>query len=136
MEIDEKLLSQVSDFLNTREGADILSSLKDSLGLGSDKPEANETDILSAFSSLTGGKKEEPKSSMPNIDMARLIPLISAISSAKTDDRAANLLLALKPLLSKERTVKVDHAISIMRIMALLPILKEHGFNLSDLFSG
>ena len=133
MEIDENLLGQVSDFLNTKEGAEILSGLKSSLGLdGSAKNEGG------AFSSLFGGSekpKDEPKSPFENLDMSRLLPLVSAISSAKTDDRATNLLLALKPLLDPKKAPKIDHAISIMRIMALIPILEEHGFSISDIFS-
>ncbi len=133
MEIDENLLGQVSDFLNTKEGAEILSGLKSSLGLGGEsKGEGGD------FSSLLRGSakpKEEPKSPFENLDMTRLLPLVSAISSAKTDDRAANLLLALKPLLDPRKAPKIDHAISIMRIMALIPILEEHGFSISDIFS-
>ena len=131
MEIDQNLLSQVSDFLSTNEGAEILSGLKSSLGL--DKGEKKQPDLSSLLSQVGGNK--ENSSPLSNIDMSRLIPLVSAISSAKTDDRATNLLLALRPLLDKKRQPKIDHAVSIMKIMALLPILEEHGFSLSDIFS-
>lgn len=128
MQIDENLLSQVSDFLKTSEGAEIVEGLKKSLASenGSD---------LGSLSSLFGGAQNKQKSVLDDIDMTRLIPLVSAISSAKTDDRATNLLLALKPLLSRKRQGKIDHAVSIMKIMALLPILEEHGFKISDIFS-
>lgn len=128
MQIDENLLSQVSDFLKTSEGAEIVEGLKKSLASenGSD---------LGSLSSLFGGAQNKQKSVFDDIDMTRLIPLVSAISSAKTDDRATNLLLALKPLLSRKRQGKIDHAVSIMKIMALLPILEEHGFKISDIFS-
>lgn len=127
MEIDENLLSQVSDFLNTSEGAQIVSELKSSLGL----EKGGEGDISSLFSSSSKPQND----GAPSIDVSKLIPLVSAISSAKTDDRAANLLLALKPLLNKNRQAKIDKAISIMKIMALIPILEEYGFSLGDLFS-
>ena len=132
MEIDQNLLSQVSDFLKTSEGAEIMAGLKSSLGIDS-----NENKEGGAFSSLFSSEKSQKKEASPfeNIDMGKLIPLVSAISSAKTDDRATNLLLALKPLINKDRAPKIDHAISIMRIMALIPILEEHGFSLSDIFS-
>lgn len=129
MEIDEKLLGQVSDFLNTSEGAELLSELKSSLGFDKEKPSENSDNILSQF--MGSGAK----SSFDNIDIAKLIPLITAISSAKTDNRATNLLVALKPLLSGERQGKIDHAISIMKILALLPILEEHGFSIKELFN-
>ena len=129
MEIDEKLLGQVSDFLNTSEGAELLSELKSSLGFDKEKPSENSDNILSQF--MGSGTK----SSFDNIDIAKLIPLITAISSAKTDNRATNLLVALKPLLSGDRQGKIDHAISIMKILALLPILEEHGFSIKELFN-
>ena len=137
MEIDENLLGQVSDFLNTKEGSDISESLKSSLGFKEEKKETG-TDISSLLSSLSGSKSTSnscDNSVFGNIDITKLIPLVTAISSAKTDDRATNLLLALKPLLNPQRRPKIDHAISIMRIMALLPILEEHGFSIGDLFS-
>ena len=134
MELDENLLSRVSDFLNTDEGARILSDLKNSFGIKDDgaNTAASMPDLSGLFSGEAGAKKEDTQPN--NIDVSRLIPLISAISSAKTDDRATNLLISLKPLLSKERIPRVDHAISLMKIIALLPILKEYGFSLSDLF--
>ncbi len=131
MEIDENLLSRVSDFLNTAQGAQILNDLKSSFG--AQDSEANAEPSMPDLSGLFGGAKKQD-TAPSNIDISRLIPLISAISSAKTDDRAANLLISLKPLLSKERIPRVDHAIALMKIMALLPILKEYGFTLSDLF--
>jgi len=133
MEIDQNLLSQVSDFLKTSEGAEIMSGLKSSLGLDSEEKTGGAD--LSALFSAVSKPKQEPKSPFENIDIKKLIPLVTALSSAKTDDRATNLLLALKPLLNKDRRPRIDHAISIMRIMALIPILEEHGFSLSDIFS-
>jgi hypothetical protein len=127
MEIDENLLSQVSDFLNTSEGAQIVSELKNTLGIDDNKE--------GSFASLLGGSTKAQEKSAPSIDVSKLIPLVTAISSAKTDDRATNLLLALKPLLHKNRQVRIDKAISIMKIMALIPILEEYGFSLGDLFS-
>ncbi len=130
MEIDEKLLGQVSDFLSTDEGADIMNKLRDTLGIS----ETKKNDFSSILSGLNNQNKAEEPSIFENLDIAKLIPLVTAISSAKRDNRATNLLLALKPLLSNERRGKIDKAISVMQIMALIPILEEHGFSLGDLF--
>ena len=78
MEIDENLLSQVSDFLNTSEGAQIVSELKNSLGLDNKKGDA--------LSSLFGASASVQQEEAPSIDISKLIPLVSAISSAKTDE--------------------------------------------------
>ena len=131
MELDENLLGQVSSFLNTQEGHEILNSLKTTLGLDGKESNNTNSDISKMFSGIEGNRN----SPFENIDIAKLIPLVTAISSAKTDDRATNLLFALKPLLSKERHQKIDHAISILKILALLPILKEYGFSINDLLN-
>lgn len=135
MEIDENLLSRVSDFLNTEDGAQILNQLKSSFGAdsGSKAASPNIPDFSQLLSGFSGVKKEDANSES-GIDVTKLLPLISAITKAKTDDRATNLLTSLKPLLSKERVARVDHAITLMKIIALLPILKEYGFSISDLF--
>lgn len=137
MEIDQNLLGQVSDFLKTSEGAEIMAGLKSSLGLDKEKQDKKDEgsigDLSALFSEFSKPKAES--SPFQNIDIKKLIPLVSAISSAKTDDRATNLLIALKPLLNPERRPKIDHAISIMRIMSLIPILEEHGFSINDIFS-
>jgi len=136
MQIDENLLSQVSDFLSTSEGAEIMADIKNMLGKGTkSKSESEGPDLSSLFSQVTSGGKQKESSPLENIDVSQLIPLVSAISSAKTDNRATNLLLALRPLLDKKRQPKIDRAVSIMKIMALLPILEEHGFRISDIFS-
>jgi len=127
MEIDEKLLEQVSSFLNTSEGADIVEKLKSTLNSDSAKG-----DLSSLFRDLNA-TKEDYSSPLENLQISKLIPLVTAISSAKKDNRATNLLYALKPLLSSERRPKIDKAISVMQIMALLPILEEHGFSIKDL---
>ena len=50
------------------------------------------------------------------------------------DDDNTRLLIALKPHLSDERRKKVDKAISLLKIVKFLPILKENGFE--SLFGG
>ena len=126
MEIDEKLLEQGSDFVNTSQGADIVNELKGAISSGS------LSSVLDGFSEPR--EKEKPSdSAFGNIDISKLLPLVSAISRARKDNRATNLLNALKPLVSGERQEKIDKAISVMQILALVPILEEHGFSLKDL---
>ena len=87
---------------------------------------------------LLGGKSSEPKSSPPDIssaldggglDAAQMAKIISVISRLKSggDDSRANLLLALKPHLSAPRREKVDTAIKLLKIIDLLPFLKDSG---------
>ena len=90
--------------------------------------------MLSLAACGGGGGSSSKGGALPGVDMKKLLPLVTAIAGAKTDDRAANLLLALRPLLSPQRAPKIDKAVSLLKIMALLPILEEHGFSVSDFF--
>lgn len=63
--------------------------------------------------------------------ISRISGLMS--SSGKKNDYRANLLIALKPLLSEKRQKRADEAIRIIRLLDMLPLLKESGL-LSDFF--
>jgi len=51
---------------------------------------------------------------------------VSRLNNQQNDARTS-LLLALKPHLSEAKQEKVDTAIKILRLLDLLPILKESG---------
>lgn len=54
--------------------------------------------------------------------MGRLMPMLSSINS---DDDTTRLLVALRPFLSAERQQKLDTAQKLIKMMKLLPILKD-----------
>ncbi len=64
--------------------------------------------------------------------LTKLAPLISQNS---TNDTSANLLLALKPMLSAEKSTKIDEAIKVLSIIKMIPTLKDSGL-LPSIFSG
>lgn len=61
------------------------------------------------------------------IDPAMLLKLKSAFDVMQKDDPRIDLLIALKPNLSTARRKKIDDAIHIMRLLSLMPMLKEQG---------
>lgn len=63
------------------------------------------------------------------IDPAQLGKIMSVLSRLKSDrdDNRARLLLALKPHLSSPRREKVDTAIKLLKLIDLLPLLRESG---------
>ncbi len=74
--------------------------------------------------------KEQSDSLFPDIDMGKLLPLISKIN-VKRQDKRTQLLLALRPHLSEKRQERVDTAVKILRVIDMLPLLSESGlFNL------
>ncbi|MBR4099831.1 MAG: hypothetical protein IKK55_02450 [Clostridia bacterium] len=75
-------------------------------------------------------KEEKTDDSVFGIpDSNELMNIMSIVSrlNAKNDDARTNLLSALKPHLSEPKREKVDTAIKILRLLELLPVLKESG---------
>lgn len=56
-----------------------------------------------------------------------LIKLMTMFSSMNQQDDNERFLLALKPLLREENRGKIDSAMKLMKLFALIPILKESG---------
>lgn len=80
-----------------------------------------------AESLLSDNKEESPPM---GLDIARLVPIITKINSRPTDSRVS-LLLALRPHLSEHRQERLDTAVKLLRVVDMLPLLKESGlFNL------
>lgn len=55
---------------------------------------------------------------------SNLLPLLSALNSH--DDRE-DFICALKPLLSAERQQKADEAMKFIKLLSIIPLLKEKG---------
>lgn len=65
--------------------------------------------------------------SLPDgVDISKIMGLVSAFGNMKSD-RRTELLLALKPHLSVERRERVDKAVKLLKLAALLPLIKEQG---------
>ena len=58
------------------------------------------------------------------LDMAKIAGLLSAAGNTSDDEK---LLMALKPLLREENRGKVDTAMRLLKLIELLPLLKESG---------
>lgn len=78
------------------------------------------------------GNKPEPEPTnditdiLSNNDLMNVMSLVSKLNT-QSDDSRTQLLRALKPHLSEPKREKVDTAIKILRLLELLPILKESG---------
>ncbi len=64
-----------------------------------------------------------------DIDPAMIGKIMSVLSRLKnsSDDSRSNLLLALKPLLSAPRREKVDTAVKLLKLIDLLPLIRDSG---------
>lgn len=78
-------------------------------------------------------EKPEPEPQKPDFtsladigEISQIMGLVSKLQSHNDDPRAA-LLTALKPHLSEAKREKVDTAVKILRLLDLLPLIKESG---------
>ncbi len=60
-------------------------------------------------------------------DISALMSLAGRIREAGGDDDNINFLLALRPLLSDEKKPRIDRAVKILRLINILPALKDSG---------
>lgn len=61
------------------------------------------------------------------LDPEMLVKMLALFEAFNQPDDNERFLLALKPLLREENRTKVDSAIRLMKLFALLPILKDSG---------
>lgn len=76
-----------------------------------------------------GGEVQKSENNGDADDLKRVMSLITRFKNQGEDNRT-RLLLALKPILSEERARRVDGAVKLLKLVQLLPLLKE-----TDLFS-
>lgn len=96
---------------------------------------------IKSMAAMMGFSEENPISSSepakkaePSLDLGGMMNLLPLLNKGAKQDETINFLLALRPLLGEARQRKIDEAIKILRILNLLPLLKNTGI-LSSLFS-
>ena len=92
-------------------------------------PESLERIRRMASSVMGETKATEQKNDNPfgDIDITKLMSVLGKINLNGQEPRA-ELLKALKPHLSSKRQEKVDTAVKVLKIMEILPVLKETEF--------
>lgn len=98
-------------------------------------PESMERVRMMAESILGEKESSPPPSSSPfgdisgmlgAEDLTTIVSIISKLKSSGNDPRS-QLLTALKPHLSEPRREKVDTALKIIKVLEILPLMKESG---------
>lgn len=116
-DIAEKIQSVLSDPDSMRQ----LSEIAQMLGFS---PEEQSGNLVQQPAPDPGG--------MP--DITALMNLAGKLREAGGNDNNINLLNALRPLLDDDKKVKIDRAIKVLKIINLLPILRDSGILGGDLF--
>ena len=114
-DISEKL----AEILNDPESLNRVREMAENI-LGNNQKAENTPPPAADIGSLFGNMDIDP------IQIGKIMSVMSRLKSDRDDSRA-KLLLALKPHLSAPRREKVDTAIKLLKLIDLLPFLKDSG---------
>lgn len=114
----EDISQKISDLLNSPDGMEKIKNAAQTLLGNQTNNTQTETD-QSGFSL--------PQDLLQNAgNIGGIMKVINLFKNKKEDSRI-DLLLALKPHLSTQRAARVDKAVSLLKIAAVVPILREEG---------
>ena len=134
----EDLLAKLNDLLSSKEGQQKIAEVSKLFSSADTKesapapaaPGGLDLSALAPLLSSLGGSSApaQPESSGSDlINPAALAGIVSALSKTNTAGPETTLLLALKPFLKDQRSYRVDEAMKIMKLLALLPMIRESG---------
>ena len=111
----DDISKNLADLLNDPESLGRLREMAENiLGGNSESPPKQESSESSIFGDIDPSQIEN------------IISVMSRLKANQNDDRS-KLLLALKPHLSPPKREKVDTAIKLLKLIDLLPLLKDSG---------
>ncbi len=121
------LEDKLSGILSDPEAMAKLKSLGDALGLDTSgglpqKPQSSSKQSLGGFNLPFAGPLQGNDETLGAI--MRLAPLLSDMGR---DDEASCLLNSLRPFLSEHRRTRLDQAGKMLKVMRLLPLIKNSG---------
>lgn len=84
--------------------------------------------LRSAAASIMGeDKKEQSSKSAESMFPPDMMKIIANLGNIPAKDNRTALIEALRPMLSEPRQQKADEAIKILRLINLIPLLRESG---------
>lgn len=84
-------------------------------------------DISGILGGLLGGDGGGDSGSGPDIDPEMLLKLLEFAQKLGENDKNTELLNALRPHLKAENRAKLDRAATLMKLVSLLPLLRDSG---------
>ena len=111
----DELGDKLSAILNDPESMERVKQMAQSL-LGGEEESAAAQNIPSTPAALTGD----------DINIKQIVSLFSKMKNT-ADDSNVQLIYALRPHLSEERRARADTAIKLLKLLDMLPFIKESG---------
>lgn len=130
------LESTLQGILSDPKAMEQIQALGKSLGLTSGNAESTNnppksTTDLSALSSLLNPAPAQSSSVLSGITdpdiLSKITKFLPILGKMKGDDETTALLGALRPFLSDHRQKRLDDASKMLRIMRILPFIKDFG---------
>ena len=112
------------DSLNFENLQDILGSMSQS---DMENLASLASNLFSNGDNSQGAQQSEKQSAFDGLDfesISRIVGVINKLNS-QPKDPGCELISALKPMLSTKRQKKADEAISMLRLISLLPLIGE-----------
>lgn len=120
----ENMAGKISELLSDPEGMEKIKSMANMLFSESNASDNNNNDSNQSKSQSALPQNEL---SLPEgIDITKIMSVLSLLNNNKNDKRTG-LLFALKPHLTDERQQRIDKAVKLLRIISVIPLLKEQG---------
>ena len=123
----DDLMGKIQEVLSDEESMKQLTELASSLFSSSEGEETG-----TERESVGEEKTEDDSGGGTDFDFSKLL-MMGQVMNSVSNDKNAELLIALKPLLKEERQAKVDKAVKMLKLFAVFNILKESGM-LNDIF--
>ncbi|MCM1228289.1 MAG: hypothetical protein NC320_12875 [Clostridium sp.] len=120
----DDLMDKIREVLSDEESMKQLSELAESLFSDEDNNDEHKSDPVT--------EENQANTDESGFDISKFL-MVGQLMNSASDDKNSGLLLALKPLLKKERQERVDKAVKILKLLAVWNVLKESGM-LEDLF--
>lgn len=110
----DDLNEKLAGILNDPESMERVRKMAENL-FGENSPNQSDNTETADFSGLPSGD-----------EIQAIMSIMSRLKSQRQDERT-HLLTALKPYLSEHRQEKTDNAIKILKLLELLPLIKDSG---------
>lgn len=117
----DDIADKIQSVLSDPESMKQISEIAQMLGLS---PEA-EPPAESGAPMAALAPQPNADSGMP--DIGALMSLAGMLKNAGGSDDNINFLIALRPLLNDDKKQRIDRAVKILKLINLLPVLKESG---------
>ena len=122
----DDLSAMIQNLLQDPQSVAQIQNLAKSLGLGDSAPSTASPENIPP-TMLQGLLPILPQNEKPDPMVSALLRAAPLLSTVKKEDDATRFLAALRPLLSEPRQKKLDEAGRILRLLRILPLLRDSG---------